>query len=101
MLHQLVQVADDARQVGVARCAASEAHAYGFDQDADPDELLADVVVQIEAEPLPFLLPDAHLSVREQSQLLPARAQRFLRLPALGDVATDAADSDDSAVRVA
>jgi len=64
-----------------------------LDENADPDELLADVVVEIEADALPFLLADRDLPPGEEPELLLAaaelddrRANRLLGEVPLGDV---------------
>jgi len=97
VLDDLVQVAHDAIELGGGgERQRRELPSQRLHQDYDADELLADVVVEIEAEPLALVLADDHLVLREQSELFLARPQlleraphRLLRRTPLGDVATD------------
>src|SRR6185436_5490846 len=94
MLDDLAEVAHDAlelrRVLGRHRC---ELPAQRLDENADADELLADVVVEVEAETLALLLANAHLPPGEEAELLLAAPQIRKRLPecvfrlvTLGDV---------------
>ena len=70
MLADLGDVATDAHQAAIeAGKIGRHMAAKRLDQDADPDELLADVVVEIEADPLPLLLADRRLPLRESAQI--------------------------------
>src|SRR6476620_3351398 len=95
MLDQLTQVVNHAGEVGADGRVGAEAGPGCLDENADPGELLTDVVVEIEAEALALLLADAHLSMRQVAQLLFAGAQCFFDAAAFGDVPADAADADD------
>ncbi len=108
VLDELVQILDDAIELHAGGFGERlHAPAQRLDQHRDAEELLAHVVVQVEAESLALLLADRRLMLGEEpqtllaaAQLLERRAQRLLRGAALGDVAAGRLDLDGVAVRV-
>src|SRR5206468_10231345 len=72
--------------------------ADGLDQDANADELLAHVVVEIEAEPPALFLADHRLMAREAAQALLAPPQGVLGPLAGRHVAGDAAHARQATV---
>ena len=108
MLAHPVEVAIDALEVGGdLRRIELRPLAQRADEQRDADQVLADAVVQVEAEAAALVLAHRDQALREQPQplLAPPEAlvgflERFLGGPALGDVAADALDLRDPSVIV-